>query len=187
MSIKTIILILLSLYGVGVTTTMIIYIIKYSKKNNDYKDLNENYYNLLNKKKCPLNNDCITNLVNSTVNSSTGSGSDDSDNNYLKLIQSYDIYNNLDFYNSYDILDEYNDKIIIYSKNLKNCYMSCEVLNSCYGFVKYNNYCYLKNKFNLTDANNSTKTILVVKKNKINNTLNGSKNEDIVTIPNIDI
>lgn len=182
MSIKTIIIILLSFYGVGVTISMIIYITKFYKKNNDYNNINEDYYNLLNKKDCPLNNDCINQFMNSSSDSNSGSSSNIDDENYSKLIQTYDIYNNADFYNQYDIIDEYNDKIIIYSKNLKNCYLSCEVLNLCYGFVKYNNYCYLKGKYNLTDKINSTKTILVVKKNK----LDGSTfNNDEITLPSI--
>lgn len=178
MSIKTILIIILSVYGIGVTIPMIIYITKYYKKNSDYNDISENYYNLLNKKDCPINNNCIEQFVNSTSNSGSYSNSED---DYLNIIQSYDIYNNADFYDKYDIVDEYNDKIIIYSKNLKNCYLSCEVLNSCYGFVKYNNYCYLKNNYNLTDKTNSTNTILVVKKNKDSKT---SLNNDI-TITNI--
>ena len=47
------------------------------------------------------------------------------------------------------------------------------------------NHLIKNNKFNLSDATKSTKTILVVKKNKINNTSSGSSNENEISIPNI--
>lgn len=63
----------------------------------------------------------------------------------------YKSYNNQDFYNKYDLLDQYGEKIIIYSNDLENCYKTCEKLINCDGFARFRNYCYLKYKYDIKD------------------------------------
>jgi hypothetical protein len=197
MNIKNIIIIILSLYGVGSTIAFIYYLVKYNniKSNSiDNKSANpdSNEYNNCIKYNNELPNsdsnkvidsENINNNLNDTKknkktyddslsNDSVSNDSVSNNENYLKLIQSYDIYNDADFYGKYDLYDEFNDNIIIYSRDLKNCYLSCESLNECYAFTKYNNYCYLKGKYDITQKTNASKTVLVVKKNiQFNQTL----------------
>lgn len=185
MSIRTIILIILSLYGVGATIAFIIYIIKYNKLNSKHQNLSTNYNSLLTSKDCNINDIIQPNdEFNKTINeiNEINEPKQNLDENYLQLIQSYDIYNNADFYDKYDLIDEYNDKIIIYSRDLKNCYLSCENLKDCYAFTKYNNYCYFKGKYDLNQKNNASKTTLIVKKD-LNKTLLNNLN-DTILFPN---
>jgi uncharacterized membrane protein YgaE (UPF0421/DUF939 family) len=187
MSIRTIILIILSLYGVGATIAFIVYLIKYNNLNSKHQNLYTNYNDLLNSKDCSIKDIILPNdEFNNTINK-INEPEQNLDENYLQLIQSYDIYNDADFYNKYDLMDEYNDKIIIYSRDLKNCYLSCENLKECYAFTKYNNYCYFKSKYDLNQKNNASKTMLIVKKDlNLNKTLlNDSNNsEDTILFPN---
>ncbi len=187
MSIRTIILIILSLYGVGATIAFIVYLIKYNNLNSKHQNLSTNYNSLLTSKDCNINdiiqpNDEFNNTINE-INETE----ENLDENYLQLIQSYDIYNDADFYDKYDLIDEYNDKIIIYSRDLKNCYLSCENLKDCYAFTKYNNYCYFKGKYDLNQKNNASKTTLIVKKDlNLNKTLlnDSSILNDTILFPN---
>ena len=185
MSIRTIILIILSLYGVGATIAFIVYLIKYNNLNSKHQNLSTNYNDLLNSKDCNINDIIQPNdEFNKTINeiNEINEPKQNLDENYLQLIQSYDIYNNADFYDKYDLIDEYNDKIIIYSRDLKNCYLSCENLKDCYAFTKYNNYCYFKGKYDLNKKNNASKTTLIVKKD-LNKTLLNNLN-DTILFPN---
>lgn len=166
MTIRTIIIIILSLYGIGTTIAFIVYLIKYVNLRSKYNTIN-------NKPLCNILDPNIIEPINSTISdipiNNTILNGQLTEEDYLELIQTYDIYNNADFYNQYDLLDNYNDKIMIYSKDLKNCYLSCELINECYGFSKYNNYCYLKGKYDLNQKNNASKITLVVKKNTESN------------------
>ncbi len=184
MSIRTIILIILSLYGVGTTIAFVVYLIKYTNLNSKNQNLSNNYNDLLNSKDCIIN-DIIS--PNEEFNNTINEPDKNLDDNYLQLIQSYDIYNNVDFYDKYDLIDEYNDKIIIYSRDLKNCYLSCENLKDCYAFTKYNNYCYFKGKYDLNQKNIASKTTLIVKKDlNLNKTLlnDSSILNDTILFPN---
>ena len=208
MSIKTIIIIILSLYGLGSSLAFIIYLIKYSNLKSKYKQsisTSQQFYNTnctnkylesedydkedydkedydkedydkdnkYNKDKNKFNNE--SNKLNETTLKKI------EEDKYLQLIQTYDIYNNADFYDKYDLYDDYNDKIIIYSKDLKNCYISCENLQGCYAFSKYHNYCYLKGKYDLNQITNASKVSLIVKKNinNLNKTLNDNLNKTL--------
>lgn len=164
------IIIILSLYGVATTVTFITYIIK--------------YHNLQNK--CGLDNLNESNNIrsepNPSLNNSDNSLKKCEDNlklckkhnaehhlnetDYDNIISKYDIYYDTDFYNKFDLLDEFNDKIVIYSKDMKQCYKECDTNVNCYGFSKYNNYCYLKNKYNLSEKNNASKVTLILNPTK---------------------
>lgn len=152
------IIIILSLYGLASTITFITYIVKYHnlKKNCNISNQSENS-NLIRTE--PSQNESV--ICPKIINSS-----DINNISYDNIISKYDIYYDTDFYNKYDLLDEYNDKIIIYSKDMKQCYKECEYNNNCYGFSKYNNYCYLKGKYDLQQKNNATKTALILNSNK---------------------
>jgi hypothetical protein len=185
MTIRTVILIILALYGIGTTIAFIIYLIKYLNLSSKYNINN-------NKPLCNVLDPNIIDPVNSSISdievNNTILNGQLTEEEYLDLIQSYDIYNNADFYNQYDLLDEYDEKIMIYSKDLKNCYLSCELINNCYGFSKYNNYCYLKGKYDLNQKNNVSKITLVVKKNNennINNTNLVNNNENNINNTNL--
>jgi len=152
-----IILIVLSLYGIASTITFITYIIKYNNLQNqcDLSLKSDNTSNKLDliKQENNTKNECLqlnsTDLTNQTL-----------------IVSKYDIYYDTDFYNKFDLLDEFNDKIIIYSKDMKQCYTECESNNKCYGFSKYNNYCYLKGKYDLLQKNNASKITLVLNPSK---------------------
>jgi len=152
-----IILIVLSLYGIASTITFIAYIIKYN--------------NLQNKCDLSLESDNTSDKPNSirrendTKNECLQLNSTDLTNQTL-IVSKYDIYYDTDFYNKFDLLDEFNDKILIYSKDMKQCYKECESNNKCYGFSKYNNYCYLKGKYDLLQKNNASKITLVLNPSK---------------------
>lgn len=84
-----------------------------------------------------------------------------SENNSLN---NYNYFNGMDIYKKFDLLDEHNQQIIIFSKNLQTCSDTCNNLKNCDGFSKYNNYCYLKNKFNESDIQYSPRVNLYKKK-----------------------
>jgi len=156
---SSIILLLLSFYGLATTISMITYIIKYNNCNN--KNVNTN------------NIDNTENIYETMYLKNR---------TYQEILDLYDIYNNADFYNKYDLIDEFNDNIIIYSRDLKNCYASCENMNDCFAFTKYNNYCYLKGKYDLKEKTNNSKSILIVKKNiEFNKTIPIINAEKLIT------
>lgn len=94
-------------------------------------------------------NICINNTNNDT-------------NNYEDR---YYIFENIDLLNKFDILDEFNDKINIYSLDLNNCFNICETTKSCLGFIRFHNYCYLKNNNNIKDQTTSKDMNLFYRKN----------------------
>lgn len=156
-----IILILLSLYGIASTITFITYIVKYHNLQNEcnLSPESDNNLDLPNtiKNKITLK-DCKKFIyLNKT---------DSNNQTYDTIISKYDIYYDTDFYNKFDLIDDYNDKILIYSKDMKQCYKECENNNNCYGFSKYNNYCYLKGKYDLLQKNNASKTTLILNPSK---------------------
>jgi hypothetical protein len=209
MSIKTIIIIILSLYGLGSSLAFIIYLVKYSNLKSKYKqsinnkgynncnnNLNEDFNKELNEESNKdLNNKELNEESNKELINITNYSEDQLKNElkkiddikYSKLIQTYDIYNDADFYNKFDIYDDYNDKIIIYSKDLKDCYLKCEELEKCYAFSKYHNYCYLKGTYNLNDKINISKVSLFVKNINLitnnNTSLNNTSLNNTIQIP----
>jgi hypothetical protein len=159
-----IILILLSLYGVASTITYIVFIIKYNNLNNNCKlSINTQNDNNL---RTNDNNTNKTNDSNTSGQPFLNLTNPFIDNNLSQIIQKYDIYYDADFYNKFDLLDEYSDKIIIYSKNINFCYYECDNNPKCYGFTKFNNYCFLKGEYDLSQKNNASKLVLVVNPNK---------------------
>ena len=197
MQIKISLIILLSLYGFATTISMIAYIIKYHNCNKAIS--NSNFLKATNNCK---NNTDISKISDDNYNmkknmnnyqNNTNNNIDDNiyfkNNTYQDIMNSYDIYNNADFYDRYDLIDDFNDKIIIYSRDLKNCYISCENINNCYAFTKYNNYCYLKGKYDIQQKTNNSKSILIVKKNVVFNmtlpVLNTTMPELNTTIPEL--
>jgi hypothetical protein len=156
-----IILILLSLYGIASTITFITYIVK--------------YHNLQNECNLSHESDNKSDLPNTTKNEITLKDcekfiylnkTDSNNQTYDTIISKYDIYYDTDFYNKFDLIDDFNDKILIYSKDMKQCYKECENNNNCYGFSKYNNYCYLKGKYDLLQKNNASKITLILNPSK---------------------
>lgn len=156
-----IILILLSLYGIASTITFITYIVKYHNLQNECNLLHES--------------DNKSDLPNTTKNEITLKDcekfiylnkTDSNNQTYDTIISKYDIYYDTDFYNKFDLIDDFNDKILIYSKDMKQCYKECENNNNCYGFSKYNNYCYLKGKYDLLQKNNASKITLILNPSK---------------------
>jgi uncharacterized protein YjbI with pentapeptide repeats len=145
-----IIIIILSLYSIASTITFITYIIK--------------YYNL--KEECELINQMTnsnnTNLSNTNLSNTNLSNTNLSNTN-LSNTWNYITYYDSDFYNLYDLIDDYNDKIIIYSKDMILCYKECEQNSNCHGFSKINNYCYLKGKYELEYKKNISKVVLLLK------------------------
>lgn len=156
-----IILILLSLYGIASTITFITYIVK--------------YHNLQNECNLQHESDKPADLPNTIKNEITLKDcekfiylnkTDSNNQTYDNIISKYDIYYDSDFYNKFDLIDDFNDKVLIYSKDMKQCYKECENNNNCYGFSKYNNYCYLKGKYDLLQKNNASKTTLILNPSK---------------------
>lgn len=80
------------------------------------------------------------------------------------LLDNYNYFNNMDIYKQYDLLDEYKQQIIIFTKDIKTCIDTCNNLENCQGFSKYNNFCYLKDKFNESSLQYSPKVNLYKKK-----------------------
>ena len=117
-----IIIIILSLYSIASTITFITYIIK--------------YYNL--KEECELINQ-MTNSNNTNLSNTNLSNTNLSNTN-LSNTWNYITYYDSDFYNLYDLIDDYNDKIIIYSKDMILCYKECEQNSNCHGFSKIHNF-----------------------------------------------
>ena len=95
------------------------------------------------------------NLCEDTLNSSTCN---------MKL-DNYISYNNTIVSNKFDLMDELNQIIVIYSKDMQMCYYTCNQLDNCYGFNLYNNYCYLKKKFISADIEHSDTNKVYKKKN----------------------
>jgi hypothetical protein len=156
-----IILILLSLYGIASTITFITYIVKYHNLKNECNLSHEsdNKSELPNTMKNEITlKDCEKFIYLNQTNSNNQT--DES------IVSKYDIYYDTDFYNKFDLLDDFNDKILIYSKDMKQCYKECENNNNCYGFSKYNNYCYLKGKYDLSQKNNASKITLILNPSK---------------------
>lgn len=145
-----IIIILISLYGLASTITFITYIIKY---NNLKKKCNYESNNLRTEDTNKINNTQSICANNTLVDLSD-------------VISKYDIYYDADLYNKYDLIDEYKDKIIIYSKDINKCYLECDNNKECYGFTKLHNYCFLKGSYDITQKNNASKTVLVLNSNK---------------------
>lgn len=147
-----IIIILISLYGLASTITFITYIIKYNnlKKNCNTNNTNNNYLRFEANK--TTNNPYLNNSI--------------SYNNISDVVSKYNIYYDSDLYNKYDLIDDYSDKIIIYSKDINKCYLECDENINCYGFTKLHNYCFLKGKYDLNQKNNASKTVLVLNSNK---------------------
>ena len=115
--------------------------------------------NNLNKKKCKLDvNNCL--CPNNNSSSISNNTSSDYKNNY-------DVFENIDLLNKFDILDKFNDRINIYSPELDNCFGICENTNSCLGFIRFHNYCYLKNNSNIKDQTTSKDMNLFYRKNKL--------------------
>ena len=159
-----IIILILSVYGLASTITYITYIVKYSnlKKTCNIKTSNSND----NLRRSDQNNNLVIKSQNNSNTFNNESNIIFPNNNLSNIISKYDIYYDTDFYNKYDLIDEYNDKIIIYSKDMIQCYKECENNNKCYGFSKYNNYCYLKSKYDLSQKNNASKITLVLNPSK---------------------
>ncbi len=104
------------------------------------------------KNKCKLDmNNCTNNNMNNCTNNSTNNSTNNIDN----YKDNYDVFENIDLLNKFDILDNFNDRINIYSFDLDNCFNICESTNSCLGFIRFHNYCYLKNNSNIEDQTTS--------------------------------
>jgi len=163
MSSSKIIILILSLYGVASTITYITYIVKYSNLKNKYNLIKSDSNNYLRNNDYNNNSNNNLNLINNCSNITIPNLNYSTSNiNISNIISKYDIYYDADFYNKFDLIDEYNDKIIYYSKDLNSCYNECENNDKCYGFSKYHNYCYLKGKFDLSQKNNASKITLVL-------------------------
>lgn len=109
--------------------------------------------NNLNKKKCNNNVICdknnndnntpiIDNSTNNTVNDTVV---------IINYKDKYDVFENIDLLNKFDVLDIFNDRVNIYSIDLDNCFNICENTTTCLGFIRFHNYCYLKNNSNIMD------------------------------------
>jgi hypothetical protein len=160
-TIKTII-ILISLYGIASTITYITYIIKY---NNLKKNCNTNNTHLCIETNKTTNIPYLNN-INDSISDNNISDNNISDNNISDIVSKYDIYYDSDLYNKYELIDEYLDKIIIYSKDINKCYLECNNNINCYGFTKFHNYCFLKGKYDLNKKTNASKMVLVLNPNK---------------------
>jgi len=107
-----------------------------------------------NNKKCKVkNNDNSQNNDNTSI---------------INYKNQYDIFENIDLLNKYDILDTFNDRINIYALNLDDCFNICESTNSCLGFIRFHNYCYLKNNSAIIDRTTSKDMNLFYRKNSTN-------------------
>jgi hypothetical protein len=78
----------------------------------------------------------------------------------------YILYDNNIVSNEFDLTDDSNQIIVIYSKDVKMCYYTCNKLYNCHGFNLYNNYCYFKKKFILSDIQPSETNKVYEKKEK---------------------
>lgn len=70
---------------------------------------------------------------------------------YGSKLDNYILYDNNIVSNEFDLTDELNQIIVIYSQDIQMCYYTCNQLYKCHGFNLYNNYCYFKKKFILSD------------------------------------
>jgi uncharacterized protein YjbI with pentapeptide repeats len=150
-----IIIIILSLYSIASTITFITYIIKYYNLKEECELINQ----MTNSNNTNLSN---TNLSNTNLSNTNLSNTNLSNTN-LSNTWNYITYYDSDFYNLYDLIDDYNDKIIIYSKDMILCYKECEQNSNCHGFSKIHNYCYLKGKYELEYKKNISKVVLLLK------------------------
>ena len=160
-----IIIIILSLYSIASTITFITYIIKYYNLKEECELINQ-MTNLSNTNLSNTNlsntNSNNTNLSNTNLSNTNLSNTNLSNTN-LSNTWNYITYYDSDFYNLYDLIDDYNDKIIIYSKDMILCYKECEQNSNCHGFSKIHNYCYLKGKYELEYKKNISKVVLLLK------------------------
>ena len=108
------------------------------------------------KNKCKIN----INTDNNTICNNTS--------NTINYKDQYDVFENIDLLNKYDIIDSFNDRINIYALHLNDCFDICESTNSCLGFVRFHNYCYLKNNSNIQDQTTSKDMNLFYRKNSTN-------------------
>ena len=118
----------------------------------------------LNKTKCEFNiND---NICNKTINiyNYTNANNTDINNILVNYNGIYNIIKNVDLLNKFDILDNYNDRINIYAPDLNICFIICESTNTCLGFIRYHNYCYLKNNSSIEEQTISNGMDLFYKK-----------------------
>lgn len=119
-----------------------------NKKNCDNKVICDN-----NNSSNPIENDTDTNTTNST------------NTTIINYKDKYDIFENIDLLNKFDILDKFNDRVNIYSIDLDNCFNICENTTTCLGFIRFHNYCYLKNNSNIEDQTPSKDMNLFYRKN----------------------
>jgi hypothetical protein len=115
----------------------------------------------LNNKKCKVNTNI--NECNTTFNDSNNNTSNK--NNTINYKDQYDVFENIDLLNKYDILDNFNDRINIYALDLDDCFNICEYTKSCLGFIRFHNYCYLKNNSTINDRTISKDMNLFYRKN----------------------
>jgi hypothetical protein len=132
-----------------------------------YTSIKTDYHNLLNNKNNNKDYDNYKNYENYENYDNETIQYPEKNSNISIIINSYDVYYNTDFYYKYDLLDQFNDKIAIFSININNCYLICELLSNCYGFARFHNYCYLKSKYNLIDKNELKNVTLILKVNKL--------------------
>ena len=85
--------------------------------------------------------------------------------NISNYTSNYEVFKNIDLLNKFDILDRFNDRINIYSVDLDSCFRICEDTNTCLGFIRFHNYCYLKNNSNIKDQTVSNDMNLFYRKN----------------------
>lgn len=114
---------------------------------------------IANNNKCKINTNTDNTMCNNTSNNTS---------NAINYIDQYEVYKNIDLLNKYDIVDNFNDRINIYALNLDDCFNICESTNSCLGFIRFHNYCYLKNNSNIQDQTTSKDMNLFYKKNLTN-------------------
>lgn len=179
-----IIILILGLLAGAEFILFIVYISKYYSLRKDYNALNKSCINNTSNTSPSTYMPQVTpNSINETGSQSNTTIIDEKNktsNNTItykdiyEIINTYDIYNNMDFNNKYDLLDQFGEKIAIYSLNLNNCYLTCELLTNCYGFARFHNYCYLKTQYNLTDKMEFPNVELIIKQNKSENISNNN-------------
>lgn len=133
-----VITILLILVSGSLLTSIIVFSILLHNSNNKLKKCNKEIENIKSKK-----NDIMNNKTS---------------------LNDYIYYNGMDLYRKNDLLDEDKLQIVIYTKDTSVCSDTCNKMDNCHGFSKYNNFCYLKNKFNESDIEQSMYVNLYKKK-----------------------
>jgi hypothetical protein len=116
--------------------------------------------NNLNKKKCDNTVICDDNNSSNSIENNT-----DINTTIINYKDKYDIFENIDLLNKFDVLDTFNDRVNIYSIDLDNCFNICENTTTCLGFIRFHNYCYLKNNSNIVDQTPSKDMNLFYRKN----------------------